>query len=148
MIDELDMKILRYLCRGIYSYNDLAKLCKVGRNTIYRRIDKLEKEGIIKRRIMAIPDYKKLRYSAVIIGLNLSPKDMDKAISFLKTIHQVKFLWRTYGEHDIVLTILCDKDDVGTCIYNLREALEKRNISVNKFDVSVSIFWEKMHLAP
>ena len=96
MIDELDMKILRYLCRGIYSYNDLAKLCKVGRNTI----------------------------------------------------HQVKFLWRTYGEHDIVLTILCDKDDVGTCIYNLREALEKRNISINKFDVSVSIFWEKMHLVP
>jgi len=62
----------------------LAKLCKAGRNTIYRRIDKLEKEGIIKRRIMAIPDYKKLRYSAVIIGLNLSPKDTDRAISFLK----------------------------------------------------------------
>jgi len=58
------------------------------------------------------------------------------------------FLWRTYGEHDIVLTILCDKDDVGTCIYNLREALEKRNISINKIDVSVSIFWEKMHLVP
>jgi len=142
------MKILRYLCRGIYSYNELAKLCGVGRNTIYRRIDKLEKTGIIRRRITAIPNFEKLNFSAVIIGLNLSPKDMDKTISFLNAQHQVKFLWRTYGEHDIILTILCDKDDVGKCIYNLREALEKLNIQLKKFDISVSVIWEKMRLVP
>ena len=148
VLDELDMKILRCMCEGLYSYEDLAKRCGVGRNTVYRRIAKLEEKGIIKRRIMAIPDFSKIGFSAVVVGMNLNPKDIDKAISFLKVQHQVKFLWRTYGHHDIVVTILCDKDDVGTCIYNLRKALEELNITVNRFDISVSVFWEKMLIVP
>jgi DNA-binding Lrp family transcriptional regulator len=148
MLDELDMKILKYMSEGLYSYDDLAKRCGVGRNTVYRRIAKLEEKGVIKRKIMALPDFSKIGFSAVVIGMNLNPKDIDKAISFLKVQHQVKFLWRTYGHHDIIVTILCDKDDVGTCIYNLRKALEENNISVIKFDVSVSVIWEKMHITP
>jgi len=31
MSDALDMKILRYMCEGLYSYEDLAKRCGVGR---------------------------------------------------------------------------------------------------------------------
>ncbi len=104
----------------------------VSRNTVYRRIARLEEKGIIKRRITAVPDFSRIEYSAVVIGMNLNPKDVDKAISFLKVQHQVKFLWRTYGHHDIIVTILCDKDDVGTCIYNLRKALEELNISVKQ----------------
>lgn len=147
-IDKLDIKILRHICEGAYSYDDLAERCKVSRNTIYRRIAKLEEMGVIRKRVMALPDFSKIGFSAVVIGLNLSPKDIEKAISFLKSQHQVKFLWRTYGAHDLLVTILCDKDDVGTCIYNLRKGLEDMNISVTKFDVSVSIVWEKMQVAP
>lgn len=117
-------------------------------NTVYRRIARLEEKGIIKGKIMAIPDLSKIGFSAVVIGMNLNPKDIEKAISFLKVQHQVKFLWRTYGHHDIIATILCDKDYVGTCIYNLRKALEELNIAVNRFDVSVSVMWEKMLIAP
>ncbi|MGB9741302.1 MAG: Lrp/AsnC family transcriptional regulator [Candidatus Bathyarchaeia archaeon] len=148
MLDEVDMKILRYMGEGLYSYEDLAKRLGVGRNTIYRRIAKLEEKGIIKRRIAAIPDFSKIGFSAVVIGMNLNPKDVEKAISFLKVQHQVKFLWRTYGHHDVIATIICDKDNVGTCIYNLRKTLEDLNIQVNKFDISVSIIWEKMLIAP
>lgn len=147
-VDELDMKILRYMCEGLYSYEDLARKCGTSRNTVYWRIAKLEEKGIIKRRVMAIPDFGKIGFSAVVIGMNLNPKDVEKAISFLKVQHQVKFLWRTYGHHDIIVTILCDKDDVGTCIYNLRKALEELNIAVNRFDVSVSVMWEKMLITP
>lgn len=46
------------------------------------------------------------------------------------------------------MTILCDKDDVGTYIYNLRKALEELNISVSRFDTSVSVVWEKMLIFP
>ncbi|MGC8999254.1 MAG: Lrp/AsnC family transcriptional regulator [Candidatus Bathyarchaeia archaeon] len=148
MLDELDVKILRLMCEGLYSYDDLARRCGASRNTIYRRIAKLEGDGVIKRRIMAVPDFSKIGFSAVVIGMNLNPRDIDKAVSFLKVQHQVKFLWRTYGHHDIIATILCDKDDVGICIYNLRKALEELNISVSKFDTSVSVVWEKMLIAP
>ncbi|MEM1514779.1 MAG: hypothetical protein QXH24_01825 [Candidatus Bathyarchaeia archaeon] len=55
----------------------------------------------------------------------------------------MKLLWRTFGHYNIVATILCDKGDVGTCIYNLRKALEDLNISVNNFETSISITWEK-----
>jgi DNA-binding Lrp family transcriptional regulator len=115
---------------GLYSYDDLAKRCGVGRNTVYRRIAKLEEKVVIKRKIRTLPHFSKIGFSAVFIGMNLNPKDIDKAISFLKVQHVVKFLWRTYGHHDIIVTILCDKDDVGTCIYNLAKALEENNISL------------------
>jgi len=97
---------------------------------------------------MAFPNFEKLNLSAVIIGLNISTKDIDKAIAFLKRQHQVKFLWKTYGTHDIVLAIVCDKGDVGTCIYNLRNALEKLKINVTEFDTSTSVSWEKIDVTP
>jgi DNA-binding Lrp family transcriptional regulator len=43
------MKILKYMSEGLYCarvYNDLAKRCGVGRITVYRRIAKLEEEGL------------------------------------------------------------------------------------------------------
>ncbi|MEM1838947.1 MAG: winged helix-turn-helix transcriptional regulator [Candidatus Bathyarchaeia archaeon] len=60
MIDQLDMKILRYMCEGLYSYEDLARLCGTSRNTVYRRVARLEKDGVIRKIIMAIPDFSKL----------------------------------------------------------------------------------------
>jgi len=147
-VDELDRKIVRYVCNGIYSYDELAKLCNASRNTVYRRIDKLEKMGIITRRIMAFPNFEKLDFSAVIFGMNVSPKDLDRTVDFLKRQHQVKFLWKTYGTHDLVFAIICDKGDVGTCIYNLRKALEKLEIAAIRLDSSTSISWEKIDLSP
>lgn len=148
LIDDLDRKIVRYLCEGVYSYNELGKLCNAGRNTIYRRINKLEKMGIITKRTAAFPNFEKLNLSAVIIGMDIDPEDLPKAVSSLRKQHQVKLLWTTYGTHDLVFTILCDKKDVGTSILNLKKSLKKANITPTKFDVSVSISWEKVYLCP
>jgi len=147
-VDDLDRKIVRHICNGIYSYDELGKLCDVGRNTVYRRIDKLEKMGIIMRRIIAVPNFEKLNLSAVIIGMDVSTGNLDKTSDFLKRQHQVKFLWKTFGTHDLVFAIICDKGDVGTCIYNLKKALEKLQIQPTRFDASTSISWEKIDLSP
>jgi len=147
-IDDLDRKIVRYVSNGVYSYNELAKLCGAGRNTLYRRIDKLEKMGVIARRIMAFPNFEKLNLSAVIVGMSIESADLDRTADFLKRQHQVKFLWKTYGAHDLVFVIICDKGDVGTCIYNLRKALEKLSVKPLGFDVSPSFSWEKTDLSP
>jgi len=148
VIDDLDRKIVKHICNGIYSYDELGKICNVGRNTVYRRIDKLEKMGIITKRIIAVPNFEKLNLSAVIIGMDVNPGDLDRTADFLKRQHQVKFLWKTYGTHDLVFTIICDKGDVGTCIYNLKKALEKLGIQTTRFDASTSISWEKIDLSP
>ena len=147
-MDDLDRKIVRYICGGIYSYGELAKLCNAGRNTVYRRIDKLEKMRIITKRISAFPNFEKLNLSAVIIGINVGTEDVEKTITFLKEQHQVKFLWKTYGTHDIIFTVVCDKADVGTCIYNLRNALHELEIKVDSFDTSASVTWEKIDVTP
>lgn len=147
-MDDLDRKIVRYICSGIHSYNDLAKRCNAGRNTVYRRVDRLEKMGIITKRISAFPNFERLNLSAVIIGLNLGTQDVKKTIDFLRRQRQVKFLWKTYGTHDIILVIVCDKAEVGTCIYNLRDALERLKINVTGFDTSTSVTWEKIDVVP
>jgi len=148
VIDDLDRKIVRYICSGIYSYDELAKLCNAGRNTVYRRVDRLEKMRILTKKISAFPNFEKLNLSAVIIGMNVNTEDVEKTIAFLKSQHQVKFLWKTYGTHDIVSAIICDKGDIGTCIYNLRNALEKLKINVTGFDTSASVSWEKIDVTP
>jgi hypothetical protein len=42
-----------------------------GDSTVYRKMDKLEKIGVVvKRRIMALPDFEKMGFSAVTLGLD------------------------------------------------------------------------------
>lgn len=53
-VDDLDKKLLQYLSTGTNSYVELARVCKVTRNTIYRRIASLENKGIIKNTIRCI----------------------------------------------------------------------------------------------
>ena len=147
-VDEIDRKIVKYVCKGIYSYEELAKLCGVSRNTVYRRIDSLEKNEIIERRIMAQPNFENLDLAVVIFGMNVSPKDLDKAVDYLKRLTKVNLLWKTYGAHDIVFGIICDKADVGTCIQNLKKSLEEHDIRIIRLDSSTSISWEKIDLSP
>jgi len=147
-LDSLDKKIVHYVCSGVHSYNDLAKLCGVGRNTIYRRLGKLEKMGIIVRKIMAVPDFEKLGLSVMIVGINASSDDIEKMVRFLKRQPQVKFLWKTYGTHDLIFVVLCDKEDVGECIFELKRFLEKIGVKIARFDVSVSVSWERIDLTP
>ena len=147
-MDDLDRKIIRYVCNGTYSYKELAKLCNSSRNTIYRRIAKLEKMDVITRRIMAFPHYDKLNLAAVNFGANVSPGDLDKVVNLLKKQPQVKFLWKTYGTHDLIIVIVCDKGEVGKSIHNLKSALDKLNVSAIQMDSSTSYTWEKIDLSP
>ena len=147
-LDNLDKKIVHYVCSGVHSYIDLAKLCSVGRNTIYRRLEKLERMGIIVRRIMAVPNFEKLGLSVMIVGINASSDDVEKIIRFLKRQQQIKFLWKTYGTHDLIFVVLCGKEDIGECIFELKRFLEKIGVKIAKFDISVSISWERIDLTP
>lgn len=148
VLDELDKKIVHYLCSGVHSYTELGRLCGVGRNTVYRRVDRLEKRGVIKKVVSAVPDFDKLNFSAVHIGLNIRQIETDKAVDILKRIPRVKLLWKTYGTHTVTMVVLCDKGKVGECVFNLRMSLEREGIDAHEIDVSTSFSWEKVDLSP
>ena len=148
MLDELDKKIVHYICGGVYSYTELGKLCHVGRNTVYRRINRLEKMGVISKKIMAIPNFTKLNLSAIGVMMDVRQTDVNRTISLLQKQPQVKFLWKTYGTHNVTAVIVCKRGEEGQSIFNLREILEKMKVRTKKFDASVSFTWEKVDLTP
>jgi DNA-binding Lrp family transcriptional regulator len=146
--DELDKKIIVQLSRGIHSYAELAEKCGAGRNTIYRRVNRLEASGIIDRKLRAMVNFTKLNLSAICVMMDIAQSEVDRVIGFLVRQSQVKFLWRTFGPYNIATVILCNKGEEGKCISTLREVLEKMRVNPNKFEASISYIWEKIDLSP
>jgi DNA-binding Lrp family transcriptional regulator len=146
-LDDLDRKILLHLSKGVNSYSELAEKCGVARNTIYRRISRLEEGKIIDRKIRAIPNFMILNLSAICVMMDIAQSEVNKVINFLKRLSQVKFLWRTFGAYNITAVIICNKGEEGKCISNLREVLEKMRITPNKFETSISFSWEKIEFS-
>ena len=137
-LDDLDRKIILHLSKGVYSYAELAEKCGVGRNTIYRRISRLEAEKMIDMMVRAIPNFTKLSLSAICVMMDIAQSDMERVMGFLKRQPEVKFLWRTFGAYNITTVFICNKGEEGNCISNLREALEKMQVSMKKFETSIS----------
>jgi len=146
VLDELDKKILHEICSGIHSYDDLAKILNVTRGTVYRRIEKLEKNKVIKKKIMAIPNYEALNLSSIIIGMEIAYDDTEKVTEALKQLPHTKLLWKCYGATNLVAVLNCEKGNEGETITNLRQLLSKLRISA--VNVSVGFGWEKVEISP
>lgn len=148
VLDELDKSILRELSTGIFSYAELAKTCNVTRNTIYRRVNRLENQGVISRKIMGFVDFSKLGLSAVIVGVDVNSEDIDKAIEMVKQQPKVNFIWRTYGSHHLVMVLTCESGYEGPTIDELRASVAKIGVKVSHIDISVGYKWEKINFVP
>jgi DNA-binding Lrp family transcriptional regulator len=146
VIDDLDRKIVQYLSSGTNSYQELARVCNVTRNTVYRRIATLEKEGIIKNTLRCVVNLDKIGITSISIGVRIQEANEDKAISLLATNKNVRFLWRTYGDHNITLVAFCSKGEEGETIRDIRATLE--GLKAEHVCVSVGFVWEKMCFSP
>ena len=146
VLDELDKKILHEMCSGTHSYDDLAKTVNVTRGTVYRRIEKLEKTKVIKKKIMAIPNFKALNLSSIIIGMEIAYDDTEKVTEALKQLPHIKLLWKCYGAYNLIAVLNCEKGCEGETITNLRQLLSKLRIS--SVNVSVGFGWEKVEISP
>ena len=145
-LDDLDKKMLQYLSVGTCSYEELARLCNVTRNTVYRRISALENKGIIKNVLNCIVNLEQLDISPVCIGARIAQSEQDKALNLLAAHSSVRLLWRTYGDYDFHLIAFCAKGKEGHTIQGLRTLLEKLNAT--NISVSIGFVWEKMDLTP
>ncbi len=145
-LDELDRKIVQCLSLGTSSYEELAQTCSVTRNTIYRRIAALENEGIIENTLRCIINFKQMDITPVIIGARVLENNHEKAVYLLTNNKNVKFLWQTYGDHNISLVAFCTKGKEGAIIQDIRSILE--GLGAEHICSSIGFTWEKMSFSP
>jgi DNA-binding Lrp family transcriptional regulator len=145
-IDDLDKRILQQMSKGISSYEELAKDCNVTRSTVYRRVTELEKEGYIRRITRTVVDYEKLDVRTICFACKVSEANQKRTFAALKTHKRVKLLWRTFGDHNVIFMVFCNRGEEGQAIGELRATLEK--CGANEINVSVGFVWEKMDFTP
>jgi DNA-binding Lrp family transcriptional regulator len=145
-LDDLDRKIIQYLSSGTNSYQELARNCDVTRNTIYRRIALLENEGIIKNTLNCVVNLEQMDITPVTIGVRIRQTNQDKAINLLTANKYVRFLWRTYGDHNFTVVVFCPKGKEGLIIQDIRAVLE--GLDAEHVCISVGFVWEKMSYSP
>jgi DNA-binding Lrp family transcriptional regulator len=146
MLDDLDKKILHEICSGIYSYDDLGKKLNVTRSTIYRRIENLEKENMITKKIMAIPNFENLNLSAILVAITASYDEASQCIQHIKELPNTNLLYRCYGAHQAYAHLICQKGDEAQVIEKIQIALkDQKTIS---YTISVGFRLEKIDLAP
>jgi len=113
---------------------------------VYRRITILEEKGIIKNTLRCIVNLEQLDITVVNIGAKISLINQDRAVALLSINKHVRFLWRSYGTHNLILIAFCSKGKEGEIINELRSLLE--NLGVEDLDVSIGYVWEKMNISP
>jgi DNA-binding Lrp family transcriptional regulator len=145
-LDDLDRRLVQYLSAGTSSYQELANTCGVTRNTIYRRIAALEKRGVIENTLHCVINLEQMDITPVTIGIRIQQVNQNEAINLLKKNHNVRFLWRTYGEHNLTLVAFCPKGAEGVIIQDIRAVLE--DLAAEHICVSVGFSWEKMNYSP
>lgn len=146
VFDELDRKIIQHLSAGTSSYEELAHQCNVTRNTVYRRISLLEEKGVIKNTLRCVVNLDHMDITTINIGAKILQQNQDKAVSLLSRNKNVKLLWRTFGDHNLILVAFCSKGCEGQTIQELKTVLE--DLGAEHLCVSVGYCWEKADFSP
>ncbi|WP_297463394.1 Lrp/AsnC family transcriptional regulator [Thermococcus sp.] len=110
-ITEIDLRILKLLSKNArLTYRELAEMLGTTRQRVSRRMDRLERNGVIKK-YTVIPDYEALGYVHVILGITVKPNvNLDEVIPALVEDDNVKIVQRALGSHNLVVHIVGPKD--------------------------------------
>ncbi|MEM4120532.1 MAG: Lrp/AsnC family transcriptional regulator [Thermoplasmata archaeon] len=143
-IDEIDIKILEILKdNGRISDSEIARKINVSNDTVKRRRERMEKEGIIK--IKALIDPKKFGYTHYIhAGITTKPPaNINALIEKLKNIKGVYYIAISFGpSHNILVHFRGKKkEDLYDFVEWLRVQEEIQSLDVNTiYDVIKSGF--------
>ncbi len=134
-IDEIDLKILKLLSENArYTYKELAEKLGTTRQRVSRRMDKLEKGGVVIK-YTVIPDLNKLNYVHVILGLILRPTvDLDEVVKQLKSIEYVKIVEKTLGSHSLIVHLVGPNNMAFT--EKMIRSIAKEIQGIDKMDIT------------
>jgi DNA-binding Lrp family transcriptional regulator len=145
-LDPIDKQILHHFSQGTASYQELSRQCNVSRNTIYRRLKTLQEKGIIRSTTLAVINYQAINIKVIGITINVSQKLQDELVMRLKEYSRIKFLYKSFGVHNVVALAYCDEEQVGETISNIKMILESYGVA--KYDIDVSFTCEKAEFTP
>lgn len=126
-IDKFDLQIMSVLAKNArINYRQLAELLNTTRQRVSRRLERLEREGVIKKYTI-IPDFDRLGYIYVAIGISLKPgAPIDKIIETLKEDEEVKVIQRAIGYHQLIVHLVAPKNmkEIERKIHELSKKVE------------------------
>ena len=120
MLDEIDKKIIEILQKNARTpYTQIAKEIGLSEGAIRKRIEALERNGVIKNYI-AIIDPKKLGYNSItLLGLDAEPTKLLDVANEISKFKEVKNVYLTTGDHMIMTEIWAkDGKELSTILAN------------------------------
>jgi DNA-binding Lrp family transcriptional regulator len=115
MLDELDKKIIKALqADSKQTFKDISKVTGVSEATVFNRIKKIEREGIIEKYTIKLNPEKFKEWFTAVTAINLeSGKWVLEVVEKLKKIDNVHVIYDVTGEFDlIVIQRFKEKDDL------------------------------------
>jgi len=123
-IDHVDLKILEILEENSREpFTRIAKILNMSEAAIRKRVNKLEKLGIIKKYTIEI-DYFKIGFKVCIIGIDVLPEYLTSILNKLRRIKEIKQIYLSSGDHDIMVKV----------IYSSSEKLERIVENIKKME--------------
>lgn len=106
MIDDKDKKIIEILEKNARTpYTKIAKELGLSEGAIRKRVENLEKNGVIKRYV-AVVDPKKVGYNSItLLGVDVEPTKLLEVANEISKIDEAKNVSISTGDHMIMAEI-------------------------------------------
>jgi len=105
-LDDIDLRIVALLERDVEtSYPTIADQLGVSLTTVYNRIRRLKRMGVIKK-IVALVNYEKLGYGiSALVGISANPRGKERVLGEFRRLRQVRVIYEVTGRYDYMLEI-------------------------------------------
>ncbi|WP_026148013.1 Lrp/AsnC family transcriptional regulator [Robiginitomaculum antarcticum] len=141
-IDDIDIQILKHLqSDSSQSLDSLAQICGVSINTCWRRVQRLERDGIIERRVALIDNDKVGLPLTVFVAVKTDDHSAAWAEKFRSAVDKMPEIvefYRLAGEVDYILKIMV------ASVADYDRVYQRLITKVSLADVSASFAMEKL----
>ncbi|MEE9490125.1 MAG: Lrp/AsnC family transcriptional regulator [Thermoplasmata archaeon] len=105
-VDEIDMRIIKMLQGdGRLSFAETGRRLKLSESTIRKRVQSLQKRGVIKRFTVEVDPAKVGKNIVAIVGIDVEPTHLLTAAQELSEIREIRSVATSTGDHMIMMEI-------------------------------------------
>lgn len=109
-LDEMDRKILKILEEdGRKPFTEIAEKLKVSESTIRKRVQALQKKGVIKKFTVKVDPSKMGIKTIAIVGVDVDPTKLLEVAQKLCDFKEIKWVATSTGDH-MIMTEIWTKD--------------------------------------
>ncbi|MEM0111480.1 MAG: Lrp/AsnC family transcriptional regulator [Candidatus Bathyarchaeia archaeon] len=105
-MDEKDLAIIRFLQEDSSTpFTEIARRLKVSESTIRKRVEKLRKDGVIKKFTIIVEPSKIGLNTVAIVGIDVDPQKLLEVADKLCKIPETRYVATSTGDHMIMTEI-------------------------------------------